>query len=176
MDQSELILMSLAVVIVLGFLCCVAVLMVRKIQARTNPEKIYSNKLMYNTLSYACIILAGVSWVTNIGWIRLIFFPVTVVHAVIFFFVNYFYCSYAKAFSKIRWVNFGVYATYLLINILMPDGGDTPDSIRVVFGLLDARNWSGLFTFLAAMFFLVHLVLVIIQVIYTVRERRKDKE
>ena len=130
---------------------------------------------MYNTLSYGCIILVGVSWVTNIGWIRLIFFPVTVVHAVIFFLANYFYCSYAKASSKMRLVNLGVYTTYLLTNILMPDFGDTPDSIRVMFGLLDARNLSGLFTFLAAMFFLVHLVLVIIQVVYTVRERRKKK-
>lgn len=176
MRKTELILMILVALLLLGFFCCVVALLIRKIRAKADPEKVYSNRLAYNTASYACILIVAVSWVTNIGWIRLIFFPVIVAYAIIFFLVNHFYAGSARRDSKMRWVNYAVYLTYLLANILMPDAGDTPDSMRAVFGLVDAELGDGFLWHFAALLFFVHFVLVITQTVYTIMTKHKIKK
>ena len=176
MDRSELILISLAVIIILGFLCCVAVLVARKIRSKANPEKIYSNKLMYNTLSYGCIILIGVTWVTNIGWIRIITTPLALIYAIIFFLANHFYSKYAGMSGKMRWINCGFYITYILSNVLLPDAGDTAD-YAIFFGLIwgDSRVFGALFQ-VAGILFTVNIILLLIQFIYMIEMRVKKKK
>jgi uncharacterized membrane protein YoaK (UPF0700 family) len=136
-----------------------------------------STRVKFNLLSLLCIFIVGVSWCTNIGWIRIIFMIPMIVHAFIFFFSN-------RAFHKIekssipdsmRLANFFTYATYLLCNALLPDGGDTEDSIRVFFGLIHNGLFIDAANIASELLFIANIGLISFQFIHIGNVKRRNR-
>ncbi|MCZ8517389.1 hypothetical protein O9H85_34590 [Paenibacillus filicis] len=92
---------------------------------------------MGNILSILFILIVGVSWFMNLGWIRIIFMIPMIFHAILFYFSNSsFHRNKNKISNSMKLVNSSVYGTYLLCYILLPDGGDTEDSFTVFFRII----------------------------------------
>lgn len=132
-----------------------------------------TNKVKYNILSILFIVIVGISWIMNLGWIRFIFLIPMIFHAILFYFSNRSYHSNSNKISKhMNLVNSSVYATYLLFYILLPDGGDTEDSFRVFFGLIRNELFINIANVASGLLLVANLVLIIIQIIYTIKANR----
>ena len=77
------------------------------------------------------------SWVLNLGWFRVLFAIPMVVHLVLFRWaaLRYARAHPAQGLLLFHWV------TFFLGYLLLPDFGDTEDSVRVLFGLVTDRTW-----------------------------------
>ena len=124
-----------------GFICCLILYILGKIleviySHKIHLDEIHSDKdrLKRDLWSSSCVILVGISWITNCGIIRLFTFYIPMLQAVIFFLTNDFYGQYIESGSKMRWLNYSIYIIYILSNLLLPDGEHISGSY-VLFGL-----------------------------------------
>lgn len=122
----------------------------------------------YNILSILFIMIVGLSWIMNMGWLRFLFVIPIIFHIFIFYFSNNSYHKHAngksKSMSYINWCN---YATFLLFYVFLPDGGDTEDSFRVIFGLIKDEKFIDIAGSISYILFISNIMLIIIQIIYT---------
>ncbi|MEF2965845.1 hypothetical protein V3851_08395 [Paenibacillus sp. M1] len=136
-----------------------------------------SNKAKYNILSILFIFIVVISWFMNIGWIRVFLAIPMIFHAIIFYFSNSFYHHNNYKNSKfMKVVNISFYCTYLLCNILLPDGGDVGDPV-VFFGLINNKKLTDAAGIAAGLCLFANVVLMIVQILYTItiKERLKDE-
>ncbi len=140
------------------------------------PLGTLSKKAKYNWLTFLCILIVAVSWFLNIGWFRIIFLIPTLIYTLIFILSSSFFPhNYYKTPLFMKIVNNSVYGTYLLSNILLPDGGDTADSGRVFFGLVKNEKLIEAGFIVSVLCLFANFVLVIIQSIYTITIKEQLK-
>lgn len=132
-----------------------------------------SLKLKYTLISILCVIIAIVSWVLNMGWLRFImtFLAVPIIHTIAFMIINSFTLSYVDKSAKLKRYIILSYITYLLGYILLPDGGDV-GTMYVFFGLIHNNIVAGISYFLSSISFIGNIVILILQII----ERTKIKK
>ena len=136
-----------------------------------------ANRVKYNTLSILFIAIVGLSWFMNIGWIRVIYILPMLIHAIVFYLSNSSYHRNKNIASKnMNIVNRLVYITYLFCNVLLPDGGDTADSVRVFFGFITNDLFINIASVVSEVLLIVNLVLIIIQIIYTMTVKLDIKD
>ena len=129
--------------------------------------------LMY--LLYPIIII--LSWIMNIGWLRIIFLIPMIIHAVLFQFSNLNFHRYHQTTSKnMKKINKLGYCTFILFHILLPDGGDTDDSFRVFFGLNKNERLIDIAGSSSEVFLLMNLIIITLQLIYIKKIKRKNED
>ncbi len=148
-------------------------------------KKTTSIRLKCNSLSVLCFL----PLILDSGFIRMVFFPLFLLFALFFFFINNFCCKYLTPKTKL--LNRTVYILYALHNILLPDT-NIRGFIYILGGLIHHNNnmaWEigdkiplsylfmdGLMNFLVGFsVFLVILliILLIVQLILCIKEKRR---
>lgn len=135
------------------------------------------NKTLQSVLvSVLAIVLAAVSWITNFGWLRacLTLFVVPFFHAAVFVGINVFVSFYVGRCPKLLIFNKLYILTYLLTNILLPDFGDGAEAY-FFFGAVECGLFCELLIVLAAILFVLHSVLCVIQIVMILNEKIKAK-
>jgi len=136
-----------------------------------------NSKLKYNLISILFVIIAIVSWVFNMGWLRFImtFLAVPIIHTIAFIIINSFSLSYIDKSVKLkRYVNLS-YITYLLGYLSLPDGGDV-GPMYVFFGLIHNDIVANISYIISSISFIGNIVLFILQIveiILQIAERKK---
>lgn len=130
----------------------------------------------YNVLSILFLIIVGLSWVMNFGLLKFIFLIPMIFHAILFYFSNRSYHRNTNKSSRTMFlINSCIYGTYLLGYILLPDGGETKDSLRVLFGFINNEQFINIATVVSGILLVANLALIIIQIIYTVIVKLQNK-
>ncbi len=132
-----------------------------------------NSKLNAILASLLCIVIAGSSWVLNMGWIRFImtFMLIPFIHAIIFFLINLFTAGYIHKSKKLRNINIFSCLTYLLFYILLPDGGDVGETY-VFFGLVHSNLFSNICNAISGCALLGHIVLLILQIVEVIKVKK----
>ncbi|MBE7038910.1 MAG: hypothetical protein E7404_08430 [Ruminococcaceae bacterium] len=133
------------------------------------------NKKKIILLSILAILIAAVSWILNMGWIRFVmtFMLIPFIHAIIFFFTNLFMASYVDKTKNIKILNLLFIMTYLLLYIFLPDAADYGE-MYFLFGLIHNDLLSNIAYAISSISFLGHIVLFVLQIIYAVKTKRKQ--
>ncbi len=132
--------------------------------------------LMHIFIPILSIAFAAVSWLTNFGWLRayLTVYAFPFLHAGVFLAVNVFVSFYAERCPKLTKLNSFYVLTYLLTHILLPDFGD--DAVGYFFfGVVQCGSFHELFAVLAALSFISHNIICVIQIVMMLNERIKEK-
>jgi hypothetical protein len=126
-----------------------------------------SNKVKNNILPILFILIFGLNWFMNIGWIRIIFAIPMLFHAILFYFSTRAYHRLKSKDSKsMKLVIRSVYATYLLSYALLLDGGDAPNSMSVFFGLIKNETFIDVAAPVSEISLVANLVLITFLLIY----------
>ena len=150
-------------------------------------KKTTSARLKYNVASVLCFL----PLILNLGFIRMILFPLFLLFFLFFFLTNNFCCKYLT--EKTKLLNCMVYILYALHNLLLPDS-DIRVYTYILGGLIRHRGnlaWEkgdtiplsylfmdGLMDFLVGLsVFLIILliILLIVQLILCIKEKQKIK-
>lgn len=124
------------------------------------------NRMKYNIASAVGIAIFVASWIANIGWYRFLFAIPMIIHAVIFFVSNNYYRKHCRGSDRLNALNHCVYISYVLFYILLPDGGDAPDSMRAVFGLVINEALIDIFGIAAGLLCIINIALIVIQLVH----------
>lgn len=168
-----LILVSILLLSILAILAGIAILIVNIVKAK--HDKDYA-KLKYNLLSIACILIVAVSWMTNLGWVRIITIIIPPIHAMLLFFIVNGTASQSRFSPRLRWYIRLSCITYLLANILLPDGGDI-GPMYVFFGLIRNNSIASLCSPVSELAFAANIVFLILQLVESrkIKKRRKQE-
>lgn len=128
-----------------------------------------NNIKSFNILFSLIIIL---SWILNIGWIRLIFLIPMIIHAIIFYFANRKILGHINTPAKMKIKSLFAYLTLLLFHVLLSDVGDTDDSMRVFFGLIKNERIIDLTGYISGISFILNLILLVI--LFIDKSKRKS--
>ncbi len=148
-----------------------AILFIRKIIRLRKSQNPKLTK--YYVWIMICVILAGISWLFNFGWIRvfLTWAPLPLAYSVFFAILCYKSVPMLVLSSKMKVCMIASYITYMGTFFLLPDGGDQGPAY-LFFGLI--RNHA-LFR-PALTLSVICFILSIIFLILILVERRKIKE
>ena len=128
-------------------------------------------------LSIILILLVSISWVFNMGWLRIImtilFIPI--IHSVVFFFMNLCSARYFNESKRVKLLNVYFILTFLIAYFLMPDGGDYGE-MYFFFGLVHSDILSAIACFVSTMAFVGHIVLFVMQIIEIKKIMKNTKE
>ena len=168
--NRDLLLYSLITIIIIAVLVIVGGTIIAIVKSCKQGNHSKRNAVLASVL---CIVIAGFSWVLNMGWIRFImtFMLIPFIHAIIFFLTNLFTAGYIPKSKKLRNMNIFFYITYLLFYILLPDGGDV-GGMYVFFGLIHSDLFSNICNAISHAAILGHIVLLILQIIEVIKTKK----
>ena len=168
--NRDLLLYALIAIIIIAVLVIVGGTIIAIIKSYKQGNHSKRNAILASLL---CIVVAGFSWVLNMGWIRFImtFMLIPFIHAIIFFLINFFTAGYIHKSKKLRNINIFFCLTYLLFYILLPDGGDVGETY-VFFGLIHSNLFSNICNAISSLAVFVHIVLFILQIIEIVKVKK----
>ncbi len=161
---------------ILRFLAVIGVIVFGIIKCIQSLRKDYFNgKKRCIIVSIVSIVIGGVSWFFNMGWIRfymtLLLAPV--IHSVIFFYMNLSAAKYFNKSKKIKRLNLFFIVTFLISHILAPDSPIGNDGGLVsLFGLINNAAFNGFAIFISMAAFIGHIVMLVMQIV----EINKSKE
>ncbi len=124
-----------------------------------------SNYIKTIVITVSSMLVAAVSWVLNLGWLRLFmtFFMVPVIHGIVFFIANLCFAKYIDKSTKMKKMNMLFIITYLIAYIILPDGGDEGGMI-FFFGLIQNHILSFVAMYASYIAFIGHIILFIMQI------------
>lgn len=124
-------------------------------------------------VSLLCIAVAAASWIFNMGWLRffMTFLLIPFIHAIVFFLTNLFSANYIQKSKKSKDIYIAFCATYLLFNLLLPDGSDTGE-MYVLFGLVHSDAISYICSVISLIAIAGHIVCLISQIIEIAKMRK----
>lgn len=166
---------------IVGVICCLILFVVGEIleiiySRKVNFDETYFDKerLKRDLWSVGCVILVGISWITNLGVLRLFTFYMPIMQSIIFFLANDFYGQHIESHSNMRWLNYSIYIVYILSNLLLPDGEFTDDCYAFFgfYGIKDA-NVVDSFIMIAGLLSIISVALSIIQMILVIIIRNR---
>ena len=150
---------------------------IKYIKYLRRPDRI-KPKALYTIPSTVCIVIAAVSWIMNMGWLRvfLTWFPIPILHTIFFKLVNIRVAKWVRlngATLKTKLLSALSCASYLLAYLLFPDVGDVGTGY-MFFGLIhDSRVEA--FIPIAIIFFVANIAVMIIQFINTKQSEENIK-
>lgn len=128
-------------------------------------------------LSIVYIFIAAISWVFNMGWLRffltIIFVPV--IHAIAFLTVNLYSAKYFETSRNIKTLNLFFVITYLMLYLLLPDGGDY-GGLYFFFGLIRDDVLAVIASCVSSLAFTAHAILLIMQLLEIRRINKSIKQ
>ncbi len=143
------------------------------IKAKKKGE--YTNlKMILSTV--ASIIIAGASWIFNMGWIRVILTIMLVpfIHAIVFFVTNLYISKYIRSSNKLKLLNVIFFVSYLMSYVLLPDGGDV-GGVYVFFWLIHNDVLGYVCAVVCTFAIITHIVVFILQIIQVIKLKREIK-
>lgn len=168
--NTTLLLVLCLSILLIGVITGIVILIKSIISSRKNGN---NTKLKYTLISVLFVIVAIVSWVLNMGWLRFImtFLAVPIIHTIAFMIINNFSLSYVDKSVKLKRYVILSYTTYLLGYILLPDGGDV-GTMYVFFGLIHNDIVASISYNISSIAFIGNIVLLVLQIV----ERKKIKK
>lgn len=130
--------------------------------------------------SIACFLTVAVSWVFNMGWYRfglIVVFPVIpIIGTGMLFLTNVAAASCFEHSRRIKALNLLFIITYLVGNLLFPDGGDI-GGMYFFFGLIRSNALAYVASAISGLAFVIHIGLFIWQIaeISNLKSRLKKK-
>lgn len=124
----------------------------------------------YTLAALVCMFVAGVSWITNLGWFRIYItiLAIPFIHTVAFFFVNYFSAARIDNSPWLRRLTPASYITYLAGYLLFPDVADV-GGMYMFFGFIRNDAIAALCGWLAVAAFVANVIITVCQLILTIR-------
>ncbi len=120
-----------------------------------------SKNIKFIIFSIITITLIVLSWILNFGWIRLLFAIPILIHLSIF--LNSVHSSYKNMVNNRK--NWTILilniVTFYLSYILLPDGGDAPNSQKIIFGLVNNEKIVSIFGEFSIILILINFGLLI---------------
>ena len=158
----------------IALLAAAAYGIIKYIKYLRRPDRIKQKSIP----STVCIVIAAVSWIMNMGWLRvfLTWFPIPILHTIFFKLVNIRVAKWVRlnrATLKTKLLSALSCAFYLLAYLLFPDVGDVGTGY-MFFGLIhDSRVEA--FIPIAIIFFVANIAVMIIQFINTKQSEENIK-
>ena len=148
------------------FLIIRAIVKAKKTGVFTIPKYIF--------ISVACVLIAIIAFVCNMGWIRVImlFMAIPFIHTLIFFFINVFAASQIEKSRLLKIFFILSCITYLCGYVFLPDGGDV-GPMYVFFGLLHNDITIGICFTLAGLGFSGNVIFLVLQLVEAIRSKKK---
>jgi len=160
----------LAIVVIVGGIIW-SIIKIRK----NNSSKFKKVTIM----TFASILIAAVSWVLNMGWVRffMTILLIPVVHGIVFLLANLFFAKYIEQSPKMAKLNILFIATYLIAYLFLPDGADV-GGMYFFFGLIHNDTLSTIAGSLSGIAVIGHIALFVIQMIevFTIKKKQKSKQ
>ena len=134
------------------------------------------NRLLLLSLVSAAVTV--LSWFLNIGWYRFLLLVPMLTHLAVFLVINSFIHSRGGLPPLVNRLALANIALFNLCYIVLPDAGDTSDSVRMLFGLVtnakavDAAWFASLVLFPASIAMMIALPVSISY--FTKRKRSED--
>ena len=127
-------------------------------------------------LSVICIVIATLSLVLNIGWIRfcMIIMLIPIIHPILFLWTNLYASKLFVDSPGLRITNYLFIATYLIFWVLLPDGGDIGPTY-CLFNLVRNEVFTDVAWIVSGIAGIAHIVLFIIQIIEFVKLKKESK-
>ena len=127
-------------------------------------KSLYSKKVILYTV--AAIVIAAISWILNMGWIRffMTFLGIPFIHGIVFFLANMFFAKYTDRSRGMSALNLWFVISYLVVYLLLPDGGDYGEAY-FFFGLIQSDALSGVAGLISNAAIVAHIVLFVLQII-----------
>lgn len=168
--NKTLLLILLISILLIGLVTVIVIFIKSIISSRRNGNNI---KLKYTLIAVLFVIIAIVSWIFNMGWLRFIltFLAVPIIHTIAFMIINNISLSYINKSVKLKRYVVLTYITYLLSYLLLPDGGDV-GPMYVFFGLIHNDVVASISYNISSIVFIGNIVLLVLQIV----ERRKIKK
>ncbi len=128
------------------------------------------NKCKTIFVALLCIIIVGLSWIFNMGWLRVIMTLVLIpfINAVIFLVINLIVSKYIDESNELKNINILFCLTYLLTYLLLPDAGDIGE-MYVFFHLIHNNLFSYICGIISFAAFIGHIALLIFQIVELVK-------
>lgn len=162
--------LTVSSILLIGLVTGIVIFIKSIISSRRNGNNI---KLKYTLIAVLFVIIAVVSWIFNMGWLRFIltFLAVPIIHTIAFMIINNISLPYINKSVKLKRYVVLTYITYLLSYLLLPDGGDV-GPMYVFFGLIHNDVVASISYNISSIVFIGNIVLLVLQII----ERRKIKK
>ena len=130
------------------------------------------NKLLL--LSVICIVIATLSLVLNIGWIRfgMIIMLIPIIQPILFLMTNLYASQLFVDSPRLRITNYLFIATYLIFWVLLPDGGDIGPSY-CLFNLVRNDAFTDVAWAMSGIVGIAHIVFFVLQIIQFVKIKKK---
>ena len=125
-------------------------------------------------LSVICIVIATLSLVLNIGWIRfcMIIMLIPIIHPILFLWTNLYASKLFVDSTILKIINYLFIATYLSFWVLLPDGGDVGPTY-CLFNLVRNDAFTDVAWAVSVNAGIAHIVLFIIQIIGFLKLKKK---
>lgn len=123
-------------------------------------------------LSVFSILIAGVSWVLNMGWFRffMTFLLVPFIHAFLVYIISLLSVKFYDRAAKFKLFNLIFLASYLFAYMFFPDGGDY-GPMYCFFGLIKNDIFTSISYYISVAALMLHIVMFILIVVKMVMSR-----
>lgn len=143
----------------------------------TTIRKLSFNQQASIAASLICVVVAGFSWVLNMGWLR---FVMTILlipfgHAIAFLVTVFSTVKYIDKSPKTKILNILFITTYLLFYAFLPDGGDV-GGMYLFFGLIRNDVIAQLAYYFSGLAFVANAVIFIMQIAEIKKSKKTSNE
>lgn len=159
------ILLAVFVVIFVSVLARLVIATVKTLKGRTKYT-------FFILLSVFSVLIAGVSWVLNMGWLRffMTFLLVPFIHAFLVYIISLLSVKYYDRVAKLKLLNMIFLASYLFAYMFFPDGGDY-GPMYCFFGLIKNDIFVTIAYYVSVAALMLHIVMFILIVVKMVKSR-----
>ena len=135
------------------------------------------NKKATLLISLCCVLVAAVSWVLNIGWLRfaMTLLLVPFIHAALFVTVNVVAANYGEVSPKLKIANILFIVTYLVAYILYPDVANSEGVYYFFFGIIKNPAANTFVQKIADCAVILHVVLFVVQLVFVGLAKSTDE-
>ena len=149
-------------ILLIGLISVIVIYIKSIISSIKNGDK---TKLKYTLVAGIFVIIAIISWILNMGWLRVIMtiYAVPIIHTIAFIIINIFSLSYINKSVKLkRYVDL-TYITYLVSYLLFSDCADV-GPMYVFFGLIHNDDVAYISYTISSIAFIGNITLLVLQI------------
>jgi len=139
-------------------------------------QKKLKRKIKYLHFTYYSILIVFLSYITNFGWVRVVYGLQMILHIIIVITSANLYHKYND--NKSNFMNLAsifICLTLVIFHVTLGDTGDTSESARVFFGLIRDNQVMNTLDAISSFALSLNLFFLIYQLIYAFSLRKKHK-
>ena len=124
---------------------------------------------VYDVFIFISILIVFISSITNIGWLHILYSGLIMLHIIIYYYITEINRIMNGKFSKL--IHIAISISFSLMYIVLPDGGDTDDSIHGFFGLVENRIVLNIFSIISVVI-LIFSILAFITILLAYNRKK----